>query len=144
MGGYHLSNVIAARDGAALAYRTYTAGDKAVVVLVHGSAGSSLDMHAMAKAIQAEGITAYVPDLRGHGDNHPHGDINYLGQLDDDMADFMRVIQPRHQGAQWTLIGFSSGAGFALRIAAEPVGQSFDRYRLAIAFSEVRCANCAH
>ena len=119
-----------ARDGASLAYRTYPAGDKTVVVLIHGSAGSSADMHAMAKAMQAKGITVYVPDLRGHGDNHPHGDINYLGQLDDDMADFMHVIKPRHQGAQWTLIGFSSGAGFALRIAAEPVGQSFDRYIL--------------
>jgi non-heme chloroperoxidase len=119
-----------ARDGASLSFRTYTAGDKEVVVLIHGSAGSSADMRGMAKAIQAAGITAYVPDLRGHGDNHPHGDINYLGQLDDDMADFIRVIQPAHQGAKWDLVGFSSGGGFALRLAAEPVGQSFDRYVL--------------
>ena len=134
-----------ARDGAALAYRTYTAGDKAVVVLIHGSAGSSADMHVMAKAMQAKGMTVYVPDLRGHGDNHPHGDINYLGQLDDDMADFMRVIQPHHQGAQWTLIGFSSGA--VLRSGLPP-SRSDNRLTvisyLVISFSEVRCANCAY
>lgn len=71
-----------------------------------------------------------MPDLRGHGDNHPHGDISYLGQLDDDMADFIRVIKPAHQGAKWVLGGFSSGGGFALRMAAESVGQSYDRYVL--------------
>jgi non-heme chloroperoxidase len=120
----------AARDGASLSYRSYAAGDKEVVVLVHGSAGSSADMHAMAKAIQVAGITVYVPDLRGHGDNRPHGDIGYVGQLDDDMTDFLKVVQPHHPGAKWTLVGFSSGGGFALRIAAEPLGHSFDRYVL--------------
>lgn len=39
-----------ARDGASLSFRTYTAGDKEVVVLIHGSAGSSTDMHLMAKS----------------------------------------------------------------------------------------------
>lgn len=117
-----------ARDGAELAYRSYPAGVKQVAVLIHGSAGSSSDMHAMAIALQKAGVTVYVPDLRGHGANYPHGDIAYIGQLDDDMADFLRFAKAKYPEAKWTLIGFSSGGGFALRIAADPLGRAFDRY----------------
>jgi non-heme chloroperoxidase len=119
-----------ARDGTALSYRTYPAGESHVAVLIHGSAGSSSDMHALAQALQRAGITVYVPDLRGHGANLPHGDLAYMGQLDDDLADFLRDAEPRHPGAKWTLVGFSSGGGFALRIAGGPLGPSFDRYAL--------------
>jgi pimeloyl-ACP methyl ester carboxylesterase len=118
------------RDGAELSFRYYPAKSKQVAVLIHGSSGSSSDMHAMAQALQASGVVVYVPDLRGHGANYPHGDVVYTGQLDDDMTDFLHVVQPSHPEAKWTLIGFSSGGGFALRIAAEPIGRCFDRYIL--------------
>jgi len=117
-----------ARDGAALSYRLYPGGDAQVAVLVHGSAGSSTDMHRMAEALLQRGVTVYVPDLRGHGANYPHGDIAYLGQLDDDMADFMKAVHPQHKNAQWTLVGFSSGGGFVLRIAGSDAGSEFDRF----------------
>ena len=117
-----------ARDGAALSYRLYEGGRAQVAVLIHGSAGSSYDMHHLAEALLQRGVTVYVPDLRGHGANYPHGDIAYLGQLDDDMADFMRAVRPRYRNAQWTLIGFSSGGGFALRIAGRDPGSEFDRF----------------
>jgi non-heme chloroperoxidase len=119
-----------ARDGAALAYRTYGAGEEQVAVLIHGSAGSSSSMHALALALQQAGITVYVPDLRGHGANSPHGDIAYIGQLDDDIVDFLRDAKPKHRGAKWTLLGFSSGGGFALRIAGGSRGRDFDNYIL--------------
>ena len=119
-----------ARDGASLSFGTYPGGQKQVIVLIHGSAGSSVDMHAMAKALQDAGSAVYVPDLRGHGANQPHGDVAYIGQLDDDMADFLKVVKPRQPNAKWALLGFSSGGGFALRIAGSPLGQSFDRYVL--------------
>lgn len=119
-----------ARDGASLAYRTYAAGEGLIVLLIHGSAGSSSSMHTMAKALQEAGITVYVPDLRGHGENQPHGDVAYIGQLDDDLVDFVNAMHPRHPEAKWALVGFSSGGGFALRVAAGPVGQSFQRYLL--------------
>jgi non-heme chloroperoxidase len=81
--------------------------------------------------LQGAGVAVYVPDIRGHGADRPHGDIAYVGQLEDDLADFMRTVRPSHGSAQWTLVGFSSGGGFALRVAAErPLGQSFDRYIL--------------
>jgi pimeloyl-ACP methyl ester carboxylesterase len=117
-----------ARDGVALSYRLYQGGDAQVAVLIHGSAGSSYDMHRFAEALLQRGVTVYVPDLRGHGANYPHGDISYLGQLDDDMADFMKAVHPQHKNAQWTLVGFSSGGGYALRIAGSDIGNEFDRF----------------
>ena len=120
-----------ARDGAQLSFREYPAGDQRAAVLIHGSSGSSLDMHPLALALQAAGVTVYVPDIRGHGADRPHGDIAYVGQLEDDLADLMRTVRPVQGSAEWTLVGFSSGGGFALRVAAErPLGQSFDRYIL--------------
>ena len=117
-----------ARDGAMLSYRLYVGGAAQVAVLIHGSAGSSTDMHRMAEALLQRGVTVFVPDLRGHGANYPHGDISYLGQLDDDLADFMKEVRARYTGAQCTLVGFSSGGGFALRIAGSDLGDEFDRF----------------
>jgi non-heme chloroperoxidase len=123
-----------ARDGANLSYRVYPGWpDQSgqVVVLIHGSAGSSQDMHRMALALEQEGgSTVLVPDVRGHGANRPHGDVAYVGQLDDDMEDFIQAMRPAYPGKKWTLLGFSSGAGFALRISGEPQGREFDRYIL--------------
>jgi non-heme chloroperoxidase len=120
-----------ARDGALLSYREYRASDGQVAVLLHGSAGSGVDMHPLALAFQRAGITALVPDLRGHGANRPHGDIAYVGQLDDDLTDFITGKKTEFPNSAWTIVGFSSGAAFALRFAAEsPAGQLVGRYVL--------------
>jgi pimeloyl-ACP methyl ester carboxylesterase len=120
-----------ARDGSLLSYREYRASDSKVVVLLHGSAGSGIDMHPLAMAFQRAGITALVPDLRGHGANRPHDDITYVGQLDDDLTDLITEKKPEFPSSTWTILGFSSGAAFALRFAAEsPAGQLVDRYVL--------------
>ena len=120
-----------ARDGARLSYREYRASGRQVALLLHGSAGSSVDMHPLALALQRAGITALVPDMRGHGANRPHGDIAYVGQLDDDLADLITIKKPEFPNSMWTILGFSSGAAFGLRFAAEsPAGQMVDRYML--------------
>ena len=119
-----------ARDGAMLSYRRYSGTGHEVVVLIHGSAGSSQDMHVMARALQQAGTTVLVPDLRGHGANRPHGTVAYVGQLDDDMADLTRMIKPSFPGKRWTLLGFSSGGGFVLRIAGGDQGRNFDQFIL--------------
>ena len=116
-----------ARDGALLSYREYRASNTKVVVLLHGSAGSGVDMHPLALACQRAGITALVPDLRGHGANRPHGDITYVGQLEDDLTDLITEKKPEFLNSTWTIMGFS----FALRFAAQsPAGQLVDRYVL--------------
>jgi pimeloyl-ACP methyl ester carboxylesterase len=116
-----------ARDGTRLAYRTYPGGNDRIAILIHGSATESSVMNAAAKALNADGVTVYAPDLRGHGASGRRGDIDYIGQLDDDLADLVATIRPAHPHATLTLIGFSGGGAFALRVAGGPYGALFDR-----------------
>jgi hypothetical protein len=107
----------AARDGTSLAFRAYPpAGGAATgsVVLVHGSSASSISMHLMAKGFASAGYSAYALDIRGHGESGTKGHIDYIGQLEDDLEDFVRSIKPPRPSA---LVGFSAGGGFALRFA---------------------------
>ena len=134
-----------ARDGARLSYREYRATGTRVAVLLHGSAGSSVDMHPLALALQRAGTTALVPDLRGHGANRPHGDIAYVGQLDDDLADFIINRKPQFAQSTWTILGFSSGAAFGLRFGAEsPAGQLVDRYVLVSPYLRYNAPSIRH
>jgi pimeloyl-ACP methyl ester carboxylesterase len=117
-----------ARDGASLQYYAYPAAPDKVAVLIHGTAGPGTSMHALAEALRGAGVTAYVLDIRGHGGSGRRGDIDYIGQLDDDLADFAAQLGPANSGATRTLVGFSGGAGFAIRFAGGPYGLLFDRY----------------
>jgi non-heme chloroperoxidase len=118
-----------ARDGARLAYRAYAAATaaKGSVVLVHGSSARGNSMHVLALAFAAAGYDAYALDIRGHGDSGTKGQIGYIGQLDDDIEDFVHALRPVRPA---TLAGFSSGGGFTLRIAAGDRQTLFDNYLL--------------
>lgn len=118
----------AARDRTSIAYRAYQAAGERVVVLVHGSSGSARGMHAVGLALAREGVTAYALDMRGHGASGRRGDIDYSGQLEDDIADFLALLKKRHPVARFTLVGHSSGGGFTLRFAGGGYGERFDRY----------------
>jgi non-heme chloroperoxidase len=121
-------NRYTARDGTHLAYRVYPGGGEQVAVLVHGTGTESSVMNALAKTLQAAGATVYAPDLRGHGSSGRRGDIDYIGQLDDDLVDLIATIRPRHANATITLVGFSGGGAFAIRIAGGSYGDLFTRY----------------
>ncbi len=110
-----------ARDQTSLAYRVYPADAgpaRGAAVLIHGSVGSGADMHEIAKALTMTGLDAYAPDLRGHGASGTRGDIAYIGQLEDDLADLLDELDRRGAPPRRVLIGHSSGGGFALRVAA--------------------------
>jgi non-heme chloroperoxidase len=117
-----------ARDGANLQYYAYPADPEKVAVLIHGSAGPGSSMHALAEWLRAAGVTVYVPDVRGHGGSGRRGDIDYIGQIDDDLADFVAQLGAARSGETRTLVGFSAGAGFTLRFAGGPFGLLFDHY----------------
>jgi non-heme chloroperoxidase len=117
-----------ARDGASLQYYAYPAESDKVAVLVHGSAFPGTSMHALAESLRAAGVTVYVPDIRGHGGSGRPGDIDYIGQIDDDLADFVAQLGPARSGETRTLVGFSAGAGFTIRFAGGSYGLLFDRY----------------
>lgn len=119
-----------ARDGSRLAYRHYVPQGPAVgrvAVLVHGSSGSSLAVHPLAKTLAARGVESFVPDIRGHGSSGTRGDIGYIGQLEDDMADLVAFIRTTIPFAPLTLVGHSSGGAFALRVAGSPIQNLFTR-----------------
>ena len=119
-----------ARDGTELGYRHYPARAPAsgqVAVVVHGSSGSSISVHALAKGLAERGVDVYAPDSRGHGASGTRGDIGYLGQLEDDLADFVGEIRKANPAAPLTLIGHSSGGGFALRVAGSSIQNLFTR-----------------
>ena len=119
-----------ARDGTKLAYRFYPAAGgapKGSVVLVHGSSATSSSMHVMAKGFAATQYDVYAPDVRGHGHSGTKGHIAYIGQLEDDMEDFVHATKLSQPS---TLIGFSSGGGFGLRFAGSARQNLFSNYLL--------------
>jgi non-heme chloroperoxidase len=122
---------ITSRTGRTIAFRqwrpSHPAPQAPIVIAIHGSSGSSNGLHALAKALSAQGMLIYAPDMRGHGESGRRGDIDYAGQLDDDLADLVAAVKAQHSGARLVLLGFSSGGGFALHVAASPLGRSFAR-----------------
>ncbi|HET7887396.1 MAG TPA: alpha/beta fold hydrolase [Bradyrhizobium sp.] len=119
-----------ARDGTELAYRHYPARGTTkgqIAIVVHGSSGSSVAVHALADALAARGIETYAPDLRGHGGSGSRGDIGFIGQLENDMADLVEQVRKSSAAAPLTLLGHSAGGGFALRVASSPIQDLFAR-----------------
>ena len=120
-----------ARDGTSLGFRHYPPVGPAkgrVAVVIHGSSGSSATtIHALSAALATRGVESYAIDIRGHGASGTRGDIGYVGQLEDDLADFVAVVRKASPKAPLTLIGHSAGGGFALRVAASPIQDVFEQ-----------------
>ena len=122
------------RDGTWLGFRHYGAGGAPtgrVAIVIHGSSGSSGGtIHALSHALAAHGVETFAVDMRGHGTSGTRGDIGYVGQLEDDLADFVAVLRKTVPSAPLTLVGHSSGGGFALRVAGSPIQNLFERFVL--------------
>jgi len=120
-----------ARDGSTLGFRHYLPQGPAtgrVAIVIHGSSGSSGGtIHALSSGLAQRGVEAYAVDVRGHGTSGTRGDIGYVGQLEDDLADFVGGIRKGKPAAPLTLIGHSSGGGFALRVAGSNIQDLFAR-----------------
>ena len=85
-----------ARDGTWLAYRLYPAADGGrdqLAIVYHGSSASSEAMNATALALAKSGFVAIAVDARGHGASGSRGDIGYVGQLEDDLADLVAHLR---------------------------------------------------
>src|ERR1043165_2994132 len=92
-----------ARDGTDLVYRHYAARSPVtgrIAVVVHGSSGSSRGaIHALSAALAERGVQTFAVDIRGHGSSGTRGDIRYLGQLEDDLADLVAEIRKDNPAA---------------------------------------------
>lgn len=125
-----------ARDGASLDYRYYPSDSNKLLILLHGSGWHSQQFYPLAKYISEQGLAQVVtPDLRGHG-LHPQrrGDIDYIGQFEDDLADLIDEIRPKPRSGPIIMGGHSSGGGLAIRFAGGQYGQLVDAYLLLAPF----------
>lgn len=122
-----------ARDNARLPYRKYVSAlesAKKAVVLLHGSAWHSQQFFKLAPELTSV-ADVYALDLRGHGpETDSRGDVKYVGQLEDDLADFIQLLRSKRPNLRVTLLGHSSGGGLAVRFAGGAHNDLVDRYIL--------------
>lgn len=116
---------IAMRDGSTLAVREYGAQvDGPLMIMVHGSGWHGLQFDDLATELAAK-AHVLVPDLRGHGVvPERRGDVDYIGQLEDDLADL--IIAKAKPGQKVVMLGHSSGGGLVVRFAGGAHGDLID------------------
>ena len=121
-----------ARDGTPLAVRVYEASGDLVVLAIHGSSGRGRYYHPLATSLSRGGhASVYALDLRGHGESGGRrGDVDYIGQLEDDVADVLTAIRRERPAARIVLLGHSAGGGLAVRYAGRADGPGVDGYVL--------------
>lgn len=113
-----------ARDGVEMNVRVRD-GDGPLVVIVHGSGGHGAAYDWLAARIAQTGAQVVLPDLRGHfGAGGPRGDVAYIGQLEDDLADLVAAY--RTEGQKVLMVGHSSGGGLVVRFAGGEQGAVLD------------------
>lgn len=113
------------RDGLALPVRRLAGPEGApLLVLVHGSGWHGGQFDGLARRLSAQ-ADVVVPDLRGHGRSPgPAGDVAYIGQLEDDLADLIEA--EARPGQPVVLAGHSSGGGLVVRFAGGAHGDLLD------------------
>ena len=125
-----------ARDGSDLPLRHYRADSDTTLLLLHGSGYHSRYLGPLATRLAARGAArVYTPDLRGHGlAPERRGDVDYIDQLEDDLADLAQLVRKRHPEGRVVLGGHSSGGGLAVRFAGSRHADLVDRYLLLAPF----------
>jgi pimeloyl-ACP methyl ester carboxylesterase len=114
------------RDGNTIAVRRYGAGgvDKPLLIMVHGSGWHGMQFHGLAKELSTQ-ADVVVQDLRRH-DVSPHrrGDIDYINQFEDDLADLIKATAQPNQKV--VVLGHSSSGGLVVRFAGGEHGEIID------------------
>src|SRR5690606_20918614 len=69
---------------------------------------------------EAADASVYTIDLRGHGNSGgTRGDIDYVGQYEDDLADVIAEIHNNYPNHELLVAGYSMGGAVTLRYAAQ-------------------------
>lgn len=98
--------------------------DAPLLVLLHGSGWHGQQLEDLAIRL-SDAATVVVPDLRGHGATpERRGDIDHLGQIEEDIADLVLNLLRADQGV--VIAGHSSGAGTAIRFCGGRYGRLAD------------------
>ncbi|WP_411954947.1 alpha/beta hydrolase [Alkalibacillus sp. S2W] len=107
------------RDDTELSYRHYSSEADQVLILLHGSGYHSRYLAPLANHLAEAGVaTVYTPNFRGHGPNPENrGQVNYIGQLEDDLDDLIDEVKVEYPDSKIILGGHSSGGGTVIRYA---------------------------
>lgn len=125
-------NQFEARDGTVLRYRHYPSVSSTALILLHGSATDSKYLATFAHELAEAGVACVnTPGMRGHGSCPVRrGDIDYIEQLEDDLADLIGHIEANAGLARVVVGCHSSGGGFAIRFAGGQYGNLVSAYLL--------------
>jgi pimeloyl-ACP methyl ester carboxylesterase len=120
------------RDGKDLYARHYDAETDVTAILIHGMRDSSLIHNTSCGMIRAAAqAEIFAIDLRGHGESAGRpGDIDYIGQYEDDVSDIVSQVRARKPQGKLILAGHSMGGGIALRYAMKSDPSGVDGYLL--------------
>ncbi|HKI00711.1 MAG TPA: alpha/beta hydrolase [Thermoanaerobaculia bacterium] len=124
------------RDGTVLASQYFPAlssgKSSTTVVLIHGVLSSSFPLNRTSGLLrEAASAEVVAIDLRGHGaSGGVPGDVDYIGQYEDDVADVIAKIRAATPGGRIILAGHSMGGGIALRYAMRDGVPPVDGYLL--------------
>lgn len=107
------------RDGETLFARRFPAEGDVTILLLHGVTSKSATFNVSAPMLsQVSGAEVVALDLRGHGQSGgAAGDVDYVGQYEDDVADVITAIRSERPNGRIILAGHSMGGGIALRYA---------------------------
>jgi alpha-beta hydrolase superfamily lysophospholipase len=119
------TKTVSLRDGYPMTIREIAGPPNTpLVILIHGSAWHGMQFETLGKHLAAS-ADVLIPDLRGHGVSpRRRGDIDYIGQLEDDIKDL--IDSCAKPGQKVVLLGHSSGGGLVVRFAGGNHAKSID------------------
>ena len=118
------------RDNSKLAAQHFVHDSNLSIIVIHGILSSSYTNNRFSGLIRdAANAEVYALDLRGHGSSDGQaGDVDYIGQYADDIADVVRTIKQEKPKGKILLAGHSMGGGISLRYAMNQSAPSIDGY----------------
>lgn len=101
-------------NGETLAYRSCGSGANHLV-LIHGNMSSSVHLQPLMERLEPY-FTIHAVDMRGFGDSSYDKPFDSLGELALDIREFLEI----RKIANPVLLGWSTGGGVVLEVAAQP------------------------
>ncbi len=120
------------RNNSKISAQYYNRNSNLTIIVLHGILSSSYTNNRFSGLLrEAADADVYALDLRGHGgsDGYP-GDVEYIGQYEDDVADVIEKIQADKPNGKIIIAGHSMGGGISLRYALNKSQPNVDGYIL--------------
>ncbi|PHM70609.1 alpha/beta hydrolase [Xenorhabdus kozodoii] len=132
------TGVFIMRDEYRISYRCYSYSQpQAILLLLPGFGLSGEDYVSCCQhLVKSSAAIVYSPGLRGLGDSQcKPGDVDYIGQLQDDLSDMIETILSNHPGIPLVLAAHSGSSSLAISyLASKPTSPVAALYLVAPVF----------